>query len=71
MILQQHKYFAFNSKPGTEGSSAYQEGDKKRIRTAFALINKLKNSESASLSTIILRHNLVIRESSLRSNSIN
>jgi LacI family transcriptional regulator len=38
---------------------------------ASALINKLKNSESASLSTIILKHNLVIRESSLKSDSIN
>ena len=33
---------------------------------ANALISKLGNSESASLSTIILRHNLVVRSSSLR-----
>ncbi|HUX56369.1 MAG TPA: LacI family DNA-binding transcriptional regulator [Bacteroidales bacterium] len=33
---------------------------------ATSLINKLKNSESDNLSTIILKHNLIIRESSMR-----
>jgi LacI family transcriptional regulator len=33
---------------------------------ATSLINKLKNSQSASLSTIILKHNLILRESSIR-----
>ncbi len=33
---------------------------------ATSLINKLKNAESANLSTIVLRHNLIIRKSSLK-----
>lgn len=33
---------------------------------ASSLINKLRNSSQAGLSTIILKHNLIIRESSLR-----
>jgi LacI family transcriptional regulator len=33
---------------------------------ATSLINKLKNSQSASFSTIILKHNLIPRESSIR-----
>lgn len=35
---------------------------------AASLINKLKNSQSANLSTIVLKHNLIIRQSSLKSN---
>jgi len=37
---------------------------------ASSLINKLKNSQSDNLSTIILKHNLIIRESSLRIKNI-
>jgi LacI family transcriptional regulator len=33
---------------------------------ATSLINKLKNSESANFSTIILKHDLICRQSSLR-----
>lgn len=33
---------------------------------ASSLINKIKNSQSADLSTIVLQHNLIIRNSSLR-----
>src|SRR5665811_884588 len=33
---------------------------------ATSLINKLKNSQSANFSTIVLKHKLVIRQSSLR-----
>lgn len=37
---------------------------------ATSLINKLKNSMKADLSTVILKHNLIVRESTLRSNHI-
>jgi LacI family transcriptional regulator len=37
---------------------------------AISLINKLKNSQSDSLSTIILKHHLIIRQSSLRRNKL-
>jgi LacI family transcriptional regulator len=33
---------------------------------ATSIINKLKNSESANLSTIVLKHNLIVRQSSLK-----
>jgi len=33
---------------------------------ATSLINKLKNSQSDNLSTIVLKHNLIIRKSSMR-----
>jgi LacI family transcriptional regulator len=35
---------------------------------ATSLINKIKNSQSANFSTIILKHNLICRQSSLRKN---
>jgi LacI family transcriptional regulator len=35
---------------------------------ASSLISKIKNSQSANLSTIVLKHNLIIRKSSLREN---
>lgn len=37
---------------------------------ASSLISKLKNSNSTSLSSIVLKHSLIIRESSLKRNSI-
>ncbi len=37
---------------------------------ATSLINKLKNSQSDNLSTIVLKHNLIIRKSSLRNDKI-
>ena len=37
---------------------------------AASLIDKLKNSKSINLSTIVLKHNLIIRESSMRKNSV-
>jgi LacI family transcriptional regulator len=38
---------------------------------ATALINKIKNNQSDNLSTIILKHNLIIRQSSLRTSAGN
>jgi len=35
---------------------------------ATSLINNLKSSQSGNLSTIVLKHNLIVRESSLKSN---
>lgn len=35
---------------------------------ATSLMNKLKNSQSSNFSTIVLKHNLIIRKSSLKSN---
>jgi LacI family transcriptional regulator len=35
---------------------------------ASSLISKIKNSQSANLSTIVLKHNLITRKSSLREN---
>ena len=37
---------------------------------ATSLINKLMNSRSDNLSTIILKHSLIIRKSSLKSNQL-
>jgi LacI family transcriptional regulator len=37
---------------------------------AMAIINKLKNSESNKLSTIVLRHKLIIRKSSLKEDNL-
>jgi LacI family transcriptional regulator len=37
---------------------------------ATSLINKLKSSQSDNLSTIVLKHNLIIRKSSLRNDKI-
>ncbi len=37
---------------------------------AASLIDKLKNSQSINLSTIVLKHNLIIRESSMRKNTV-
>jgi LacI family transcriptional regulator len=38
---------------------------------ATSIINKLQNSQSDSLSTIVLKHNLIIRNSSLKSKYVN
>jgi len=38
---------------------------------AISLIDKLKNSQSISLSTIVLKHSLIIRKSSVRKEAVN
>jgi LacI family transcriptional regulator len=47
-------------------STVYYPGEQMGEIAATTLINKLKNLPSASLNTIILRHELIVRESSLR-----
>jgi LacI family transcriptional regulator len=54
----------FNIEPNL--STVYYPGEQMGEIAATTLINKLKNLPSASLNTIILRHELIVRESSLR-----